>query len=261
MNYLSPPIKDFKWRGSISQLFGVNAETYKQFLNDQGKPIAGHNGLDIVFRNDPKMGYGQDVFAAADGVVSQKTYDNETHTRGNGIYLLHDVMPDGRRMETVYWHVIDFQVEIGQRVRRGDVIAKVGNNGFVFPKPSPSCPYCGSHLHFACRFYQTSAQGLKLIRTDYGSGYSDPTPYMYNSGEKLPLYFSRNLTLGLSGDDVSWLQTVLKIEGFAKDYEPIGYFGRKTLRDAIAFQKKYSIYPTFGYVGAKTRAFLNEKYA
>ena len=63
---------------------------------------------------------------------------------------------------------------------------------------------------------------------------------------------TRNLYLSSKGDDVMRLQSIFKLEGLA-DYEPTGYFGYKTLASAIAYQKKYGITPTLGYVFEKTR--------
>jgi peptidoglycan hydrolase CwlO-like protein len=36
----------------------------------------------------------------------------------------------------------------GQPVKRGQIVGSQGNTGNVFPRPSASCPECGSHLHF-----------------------------------------------------------------------------------------------------------------
>ena len=63
----------------------------------------------------------------------------------------------------------------------------------------------------------------------------------------------------MSGDDISWLQSILKLEGFAGDYEPIAYFGAKTMRDVIYLQKKYNLTPV-GIFGPKTREIINSKY-
>lgn len=255
----SYPIRDFKWNRNVSQFFGVNPETYKQFLNDDGEPLAGHNGLDIIILGTDKLGYGEDVLSVSDGQVVNIVYDNPEHTRGAGIYV-RERLDGGSFREWVYWHLSSFTAYIGQTVRAGDVIGKVGNSGFVFPKPSPACPYCGSHLHLAMRNYDYAG---RLIKTDYGSGYADPTPILFEKCEdkKLGFYFPYDMTIFSKGNSVSALQTILRIEGFAQDYNPIGYFGRKTLRDVILLQKKYNITPWYGYVGPKTRKFLNSKYA
>lgn len=49
---------------------------------------------------------------------------------------------------TVYMHLKDFKVNVGDTVSRGQVIATMGNTGNVIPVPSASAPYLGTHLHF-----------------------------------------------------------------------------------------------------------------
>jgi len=227
------PIKDFTWGGKITQLFGVNAPLYARFN------IPGHNGID--YRCD----YGEPILAAHDGVVSELYYENTWRTTGNGIYL-----QDGD-IKTVYWHLSEIQCVLGQKVKQGDIIGLAGNTGFVKPEPTQDNPHAGTHLHFAIR---------KQVNNNY-NGFVDPTLYLFKFGERLPLYFARDLFIGRSGDDVSWLQTCLKLEGFAHDYEPLGYFGQKTLRDVINLQKKYNLEPAWGYVGPKTRKFLMGRFS
>lgn len=228
------PIEGFNWRTNVSQMFGVNRDVY---FSNFGLP--GHNGLDIVVRT-ADHGYGTPIKATDDGVVTKIVYDNPHHTKGNGIYIL---STDGITA-TVYWHLSAFQVNIGDAVKAGDVIGLMGNSGFVLPAPTQGDPKNGTHLHYARYIYGLS--------NEY-SGFVDPTPHLVQPGDKLPLYFPRDLYLTANGDYVSWLQTVLKIEGFAQDYEPIGYFGSKTSRDVKLFQQKYGISPALGYVGPNTR--------
>lgn len=68
--------------------------------------------------------------------------------------------------------------------------------------------------------------------------------------------FSKNLTLGSQGFDVTELQKILVAEGFLK-VAPTGYFGTMTKVAVIAYQKAHGISPTSGFVGPLTRALLN----
>lgn len=249
MALLKSPIEGFVWKGWVSQLFGVGAENYTQF------GIPGHNGTDVIIPGDPQRGYGLKVKAAHDGKITGLVSDFPTKTRGNGLYLMQR-LPDGRYMETAYWHLADFTVVHGQEIKQGDTIGLVGNTGYVFPKPSKEAPYLGTHLHFGLRFYNEYGQ---LIDNDY-NGYCDPVPYLYNPGDRLPLFLSSTLTVGSTGTQVSWLQTILKLEGLAKDYEPLAYFGNKTFRDVRILQSKYGLLPT-GIVTQPLRDILNAKYA
>lgn len=68
--------------------------------------------------------------------------------------------------------------------------------------------------------------------------------------------FSRNLSLGLTGDDVKALQTRLTSEGVYSG--PItGYFGSLTQAGVKAYQAKYGI-DQLGIVGPMTRTQLNK---
>jgi len=237
------PVQNPNWR-YLSQLFGVNAKLYKYYFG-----LPGHNGLDYTWPNSPKNGYGEPVLAAHNGRIVRLYSDHPLQTRGSGIYLL----DKSEKFMTIYWHLSEFTCKPNQEVKAGEVIGLAGNTGFVRPKPTKANPYAAVHLHF----------GLKILDPNYWknrnneyNNYVDPVPYLIRPGDKLPVYWPSNLFLGSKGDCVSWLQTALKLEGLAEDYEPIGYFGRKTLRDARKLQKKYGIEPSYGFCGPKTRRIL-----
>src|SRR3989344_5731005 len=65
--------------------------------------------------------------------------------------------------------------------------------------------------------------------------------------------FTRPLSLGVSGSDVSQLQQFLKEQGFYTYSEITGYFGQITKQAVIDFQKAYDINP-IGIVGPQTQA-------
>jgi len=68
--------------------------------------------------------------------------------------------------------------------------------------------------------------------------------------------FSRDLTVGSKGADVTALQQVLASKGFLT-VAPTGYFGSMTKAAVVAWQKSAGITPASGYVGPKSRAALN----
>ncbi len=69
-------------------------------------------------------------------------------------------------------------------------------------------------------------------------------------------FFTSNMKLGVSGNDVNKLQEKLKAEGLYSG--PIsGYFGNLTLEAVKAFQKKMGL-PETGFVGSMTREKLND---
>src|SRR3989338_8372987 len=67
------------------------------------------------------------------------------------------------------------------------------------------------------------------------------------------LSFTRSLSLGVSGSDVSQLQQFLKEQGFYTYSEITGYFGQITKQAVIDFQKAYGINP-IGIAGPQTQA-------
>jgi len=236
------PIENFDWKKSISQLFGVNKSLYSSKFG-----VAGHQGFDITIQ-DPKRGYGSPILASHTGIVSSVSFDDyPLHTKGNGIYLNWL----GTNYATVYWHLSSMLVNAGDLVKEGQVIGTMGNSGYVNPVPSPDCEHCGSHLHFAVFDYADKDNLYK--------GFIDPLSFLYKQGDKLPIHFNRNLMFGMSGDDVSWLQSLLKLEGYA-DYQPTGFYGPKTMQGVRLLQTRLG-YSSGGIVGPKTLNYLNYVYS
>lgn len=92
-------------------------------------PITGkvktHTGLDIG------AAHGTDIYAAADGTVLISGWN----TGGYGNYV---VIDHGGGLTTLYAHCSSLVVSAGQRVSKGQVIAKCGSTGMS----------TGPHLHF-----------------------------------------------------------------------------------------------------------------
>ena len=91
------------------------------------------------FTKAPKMHFGMDfsadivtpVYATGDGVVERA--DNKSSGFGNHIRLDH-----GFGYLTLYAHLSEYNVRVGQKVKRGEVIGYVGNTGRSR----------GPHLHY-----------------------------------------------------------------------------------------------------------------
>jgi murein DD-endopeptidase MepM/ murein hydrolase activator NlpD len=98
-----------------------------------------HEGLDII--ND----VGTPVYAAGNGVV-------EMAGQSGGGYGLMVVISHGYDYQTLYAHLSRVLVKEGQRVTRGDLIAKSGKSGLV----------TGPHLH-----YEVSFRGVRQNPMDY----------------------------------------------------------------------------------------------
>ena len=94
-------------------------------------PIEGtlkfHHGTDIG------ISQGSDTVASKSGTITKTGYDS---SMGNYIYL--DTQ-DGYRVK--YMHLSSIDVEVGQTVKRGDVVGKIGSTGSS----------TGAHSHWEIR--------------------------------------------------------------------------------------------------------------
>ncbi len=98
-----------------------------------------HEGIDIG------SNYGSSIKAAAGGTVTFAQYTGGT---GRTVIINH-----GRGISTVYGHASKILVKSGQKVKKGDVIAKVGSSGRS----------TGPHLHFQVLLYGTPVNPLKYL--------------------------------------------------------------------------------------------------
>lgn len=96
-------------------------------------------------------GHGSNIYAANNGTVIEAKSGCAVGNagcngrRGNYIIINHNI----GNYYTVYMHLASVNVKVGQVVSRGQKIATMGNTGEVYPAPSSSRPYSGTHLHFA----------------------------------------------------------------------------------------------------------------
>ena len=89
-----------------------------------------HEGIDIS-----GTGYGSPIYAIADGtVVNVSPACSSCYQWSNGNYV---VVRHDNNIYSAYLHLSGFNVSVGQTVRKGDIIAYMGNSGFV----------TGTHLH------------------------------------------------------------------------------------------------------------------
>ncbi|MGE4293625.1 MAG: M23 family metallopeptidase [Desulfovibrio sp.] len=104
---------------------------YRRILN--GQPKNPHRGL------DQRAALGEPVQACADGVVLLAA---EHYYAGNSVYVDH-----GNGVVSMYFHLSELKVTVGQTVRRGDVVGLAGATGRA----------TGPHLHFG-----VAVQGLMV---------------------------------------------------------------------------------------------------
>lgn len=88
--------------------------------------------------------WGANLYAMADGVVVKSTYVSSTY--GHYVSIDH-----GNGLNTTYAHMSSRSVTVGQTVKQGQIIGRVGNTGNCWPRPNSSNPAAGAHLHLEVR--------------------------------------------------------------------------------------------------------------
>lgn len=121
--------------GRVSGLFGR-----QRFY--QGKPGSPHGGLDIAAAT------GTPFVAPADGVVVLAAKDAPFTLEGHLLLIDH-----GNGLNSAFLHCSELLVEVGQVVKQGQVIGKVGATGRAE----------GAHLHWGLRWYAARVDPLRLV--------------------------------------------------------------------------------------------------
>lgn len=128
------PVKTAEFTSS----FGIRNDPF-------GRGAAMHAGIDLA---GP---HGTPIYATADGVVMESGFNNGGY--GNLIKLDH-----GRGIETRYGHLSGMLVRPGDRVKRGQMIGRMGSTGRS----------TGSHLHYEVRIDGRAVNPIPFMRsTDY----------------------------------------------------------------------------------------------
>lgn len=122
---------------TFTSAYGVRSDPFR------GR-AAMHAGIDLA---GP---IGTPIYATADGVVERAQWANGY---GNLVELSH-----GKGINTRYGHLSKILVKAGQRVKRGDLIAKMGSTGRS----------TGSHLHYEVRLDGRAVNPIPFLQsTDY----------------------------------------------------------------------------------------------
>lgn len=119
--------------------------------------------LDYLTRNTA----GTPVYAVADGVVVRHTPG--LNYPGNVVVIRHR-LPEGRDIYSMYGHIANVNVVVGQAVSRGQQIATVLNQGYVGRTPGRH-PSWDSHLHFEMRWMQDAGNIYTRGTNAYGYNY------------------------------------------------------------------------------------------
>lgn len=179
---MKAPIDNFDAReypaGCVTQLFGENPKLYAHM------DMVGHNGIDCV------APHGAPMYAIESGTVCDVKYAED----GYGKHLR--TITDGKDARVwTYGHCNAITVEVGDRVAEGDLVATMGNTGFVvsdgyagtfwgaLPKGTR-----GTHLHLGLREVTRDSRGwayegsdIKMKVKNYDNGFKgaiDPRPFV-----------------------------------------------------------------------------------
>ncbi len=102
-----------------------------------------------------------------------------------------------------------------------------------------------------------AGMALAVSMFGYGQAAQAQTSTTVVTTTTVAVPFTRDLTIGSTGADVTTLQTWLIAHGYAIPAGPTGYFGTQTRAAVAAYQAAHSIQPTAGYFGPLTRASIN----
>ncbi len=131
----------------VTQAFGANPQIYSRF----GMP--GHEGLDI------RALMNTNIYSCADGEVYLVHTNPKSHAYGIHVRIRHK---DGYK--TVYGHLAQPLVKVGQHVTAGQVIGKADSTGAS----------TGSHLHLTLKRDGATKRG----ETIYPKDVIDPSPFI-----------------------------------------------------------------------------------
>ncbi len=124
--------------GAFTSGYGVRSDPFRG-------SSAMHAGIDL------SGAVGTPIYATADGIVSNAGFN--TGGYGNLIKIDH-----GRGIETRYGHLSRMSVYAGQRIKRGEMIGRMGSTGRS----------TGSHLHYEVRIDGRAVNPVPFMKsTDY----------------------------------------------------------------------------------------------
>ena len=204
----------------VNQLFGRNAlDWYKQW------GLLGHNGIDFETKT------GCPVLSSHDGIVM---FAGEDKDGGVEIDILSN--ENGEGFKTIYYHLKDFVVKPGQRIKTGQLIGHADNTGKFTT---------GDHLHFGLK---RTFNGTTIDRDNGFLGAIDPAPYFADKDwDKSNAYqrYGRKRTWQTYLLEIKVMKDLRKYLNRTPRFEEInacvyGYWDREVLRnDAMAYNWKY----------------------
>lgn len=221
------PVKDIM----INQKFGNDFWWYDNekkkniwFYKDRLGMI-GHNGIDFNALD------GCPVVATHDGLITWAGMDGDG---GISINLLSDVPGDG--FYTIYYHLKDVIVKIGDKITAGQLIGHADNTGKYTT---------GDHLHFGMKFVK---DGETFNKSNGYGGAIDPSPYFVDKDWDKTNAFKRYGRKRTWQTYLSEVKVMLALRSYLKrmptqeqiNAATYGAWDREVLtNDALAYNWKY----------------------
>lgn len=141
LSYSANPVKytggKFTWPVPGSQRV---TSSYGYRIHPVYKTRKFHTGIDIG------AGYGLNIVASADGTVTMATT--------NGGYGKCIIINHGSGLSTLYGHCSTLLVSVGDKVTKGQIIAKVGSTGVS----------TGPHLHYEVRVNGSTTDPIQYVK-------------------------------------------------------------------------------------------------
>ena len=107
---------------------------------------------------------GDKLYAVADGLVIISKVNGGGVTKGYGYYIV--IQHDG--FSTLYGHLQELILNVGQTVRAGEIIGKMGNTGTS----------TGAHLHFRLSEGNYNSNYFRLDENGKTYGSINPEPFL-----------------------------------------------------------------------------------
>ena len=177
----------FRSKYTITQLFGVNEEYYSQF------GLKGHEGIDLI-----PSGTVWDILALEDGVVvldDDIVGSPSADPYGRIVTIWHSKI----NRATMYCHLTQNYVAMGQTVTKGERIGTMGSTGNS----------TGAHLHL--NLFETTDQGVRLNRNNGYNGGIDPLPFLEVGLEPVPPIIGCDPTIVTQSDAFIAVATKLNV--------------------------------------------------
>lgn len=113
----------------------------KSYYKARGVRPNGHLGEDWNGTGGGDTDLGDPIYSAANGIV---TFAQDYRLGWGNVVIIRSAYlenGDTKYVDSLYGHLLDFTVRVGQRIERGQQIARMGSNRGMYP----------AHLHFEMR--------------------------------------------------------------------------------------------------------------